>query len=165
MEIDNVGLVESNRADLGQYQINCAMSLAKKYHRSPGDIAKDIMSKFDDRFENVNTAGPGFINISFKQEILLKNANSIKDIGSMDKIVKDYKLRLENAHSHISELEDIIKKYQDSIEELNNSIKNKDIELVNYADSLRAISNSLSWKITKPLRSVSEKLKGITKGK
>ncbi len=29
MEIDNVGLVESNRIDLGQYQINCAMNLAK----------------------------------------------------------------------------------------------------------------------------------------
>ena len=33
MEIDNVGLVESNRIDLGQYQINCAMNLAKKYSK------------------------------------------------------------------------------------------------------------------------------------
>lgn len=92
------------------------------------------------------------------------HANSIKDIGSMDKIVNDYKERLENAHSHISDLEKVIKQYQDSIEELNIAIKNKDAELVNYADSLRAISNSLSWKITKPLRNISEKLKGISKG-
>ena len=93
------------------------------------------------------------------------HANSIKDIGSKDEIIDNYKDRLEKAQTHISDLEDVIKKYQDSIEELNNTIKNKDIELVNYADSLRAISNSLSWKITKPLRSVTEKLRVISKGK
>lgn len=82
MEIDNVGLVLSSRVDLGQYQINCAMNLAKRYHRNPIEIAKDIISKFDDRFENVNIAGPGFINISFKKDILLYNANeSKKDIS------------------------------------------------------------------------------------
>lgn len=79
MEIDNVGLVESSRIDLGQYQINCAMSLAKKYHKNPIEIANMIISKFDNRFENVNLAGPGFINISFKKEILIDNANKTKN--------------------------------------------------------------------------------------
>lgn len=92
------------------------------------------------------------------------HANSIKDIGSMDQIVNDYKKRLENAQSHISDLENVIKQYQDSIEELNIRIKTKDTELENYANSLRAISNSVSWKITKPLREISEKLKRKSKG-
>lgn len=97
MEIDNVGLVESNRIDLGQYQINCAMNLAKKYHKNPIEIAKIITEKFDDRFENVNIAGPGFINISFKKEILIDNANNTKnnininiDLENKKSIVIDY---------------------------------------------------------------------------
>ena len=97
MEIDNVGLVESNRIDLGQYQINCAMNLAKKYHKNPIEIANMIIEKFDDRFENVNIAGPGFVNISFKKEILINNANDTKndiyiniDLEDKKNIVVDY---------------------------------------------------------------------------
>ena len=97
MEIDNVGLVESNRIDLGQYQINCAMNLAKKYHKNPIEIANMIVTKFDDQFENVNIAGPGFINISFKKEILIDNANNTKnnininiDYENKKNIVIDY---------------------------------------------------------------------------
>jgi len=84
MEIDNIGLVLSSRVDLGEYQINCAMNLAKKYHRSPIEIANEIINKFDDRFENVNIAGPGFINISFKKDILLENANKTKEDVSIN---------------------------------------------------------------------------------
>lgn len=97
MEIDDIGLVESNRIDLGQYQINCAMNLAKKYHKNPIEIANLIISNFDDRFENVNIAGPGFINISFKREILINNANDTKnntsiniDYDEKNTIVVDY---------------------------------------------------------------------------
>jgi len=74
-DIDNVILEKSNRSELGQFQLNFVMKLAKEYHKSPIEIAKEITSEFDDRFTNVNIAGPGFINISFSDEVLIKYAN------------------------------------------------------------------------------------------
>ena len=98
-EIDNFILQVSNRPDLGDYQINDAMSLAKAYHENPRDIAEKIKAKLerDPRFTNINIAGPGFINISFSDEFLIDSVNRIhKDIYSnIDKtdkktIVLDY---------------------------------------------------------------------------
>ena len=43
----------SNRPDLGQYQINCAMNLAKKHHKNPIEIANMIISKFDIGLNNI----------------------------------------------------------------------------------------------------------------
>ena len=37
-DIDEVVLESSSRRDLGEFQINCAMSLAKKYGKNPRDI-------------------------------------------------------------------------------------------------------------------------------
>lgn len=98
-EIDNFILQVSNRPDLGDYQINDAMNLAKAYHENPRDIAEKIKAKLgrNPRFTNINIAGPGFINISFSDEFLIDSVNSIhKDIYSnIDKtdkktIVLDY---------------------------------------------------------------------------
>lgn len=126
------------------------------------DIYKEFgLEEYVDIFENLEKKIQEKI---LDKDMWMLHANSIKDIGSMEQIVNNYKDRLEKAQSHISDLEEVISKYQKSIEELENTIKNKDAELVNYADSLRAISNSLSWKITKPLRGISEKLKGKSKG-
>ena len=65
-EDDNILLLPSNRKDLGDYQLNNAMSLAKKYHKSPLLIANDIKEVLgkDTRFTNVNVAQPGFINLT-----------------------------------------------------------------------------------------------------
>ena len=38
-EIDNIILESSSRRDLGEFQINVAMALAKKYGKNPRDIA------------------------------------------------------------------------------------------------------------------------------
>lgn len=79
---ESCNLVFSSVPILGQFQINVAMPLAKKYHKNPRDIANDIVSKLDDRFVNVNIAGPGFINLSFSDEVILKYINSvIKDFN------------------------------------------------------------------------------------
>ncbi len=75
-EIDAISLESSSRRDLGEFQINCAMSLAKKYGKNPRDIANDIVSHLDDRFTNVNIAGPGFINVSINDKYLLDNMNA-----------------------------------------------------------------------------------------
>ena len=70
----------SNRPDLGQYQINCAMSLAKQYGKNPREIATDIVNELqkDNRFTNINIAGPGFINITLTNECLVDMLNKIQ---------------------------------------------------------------------------------------
>lgn len=70
--VDNIVLQPSGRKDLGQFQLNDAMMLAKKYKKSPKEIAEDIVNelKKDSRFINLNIAGPGFINITLTDEYL-----------------------------------------------------------------------------------------------
>ena len=52
----NFKLVVSNRLDLGEYQINDCMNLAKEYHESPIEIAKKVVAKLEEMniFENIN---------------------------------------------------------------------------------------------------------------
>ena len=88
-EIDNVVLSVSNRPDLGEYQLNDAMKLAKKYSTNPREIANKIVDKLNDdaRFVNVNIAGAGFINISISNEYLVECMNKmIEDVhNNIDK--------------------------------------------------------------------------------
>lgn len=71
-EIENLKLAASGRRDLGEFQINDAMNLSKKYHKNPREIAEDIVKELekDKRFTNINIAGPGFINISLDNKLL-----------------------------------------------------------------------------------------------
>lgn len=81
-DISEVILEVSSREDLGEFQVNTCMSLAKKYGKNPRVIAEEIISNFDDRFENVNIAGPGFINVSInKNQLLSVVSSSLKDIS------------------------------------------------------------------------------------
>lgn len=73
--VDKVKLESSNMKNLGQFQLNIAMPLAKEYHENPRDIASKIVDKLDDRFIDVNIAGPGFINLSFTDEVLIQYGN------------------------------------------------------------------------------------------
>ncbi len=79
-ELETVNLQPSGRLDLGEYQINDAMQLAKKYGKSPRDIATDIVKELEKSkdFTNINIAGPGFINITFSEEFLVKTLNEMK---------------------------------------------------------------------------------------
>lgn len=76
-ESDIIAVNESGRKDLGEYQFNGAMSLAKKYGKNPRDIATEIVNQLenDSFFSNVNIAGPGFINMSISSEALMNFAN------------------------------------------------------------------------------------------
>src|SRR6202011_5544224 len=49
----------------GDYQANCAMSLAKVVGRSPRDVAAEIVKRLPtgDMLEPPQIAGPGFINL------------------------------------------------------------------------------------------------------
>ena len=74
-DILKVNIVPSSRPELGQIQINEAFSLGKANHENPRDVANKIVSKLDNRFTNVNIAGPGFINLSFSDEVLINYLN------------------------------------------------------------------------------------------
>ena len=78
-EVENLILQPSGRKDLGQYQLNDAMTLAKKYGKNPRMIAEDIAKELekDNRFTNINIAGPGFINITLTDEYLVEIINKI----------------------------------------------------------------------------------------
>lgn len=98
-EVENLILQPSGRKDLGQYQINDAMALAKKYGKNPRMIAEDIVKEIeqDKRFTNINIAGPGFINITLTDEYLVEVLNKISnnvyeniDKEESKKIVIDY---------------------------------------------------------------------------
>ena len=98
-EVEKVLLEPSNRRDLGEYQINNAMQLAKSYHENPRDIAAKIVEELekDSRFTNLNIAGPGFINITLSEEYTCDFLNEIhKDIhNNIDKkeakkVIVDY---------------------------------------------------------------------------
>ena len=92
-----VVLVPSSRKDLGDYQLNICMSVAKKYGKNPREIAESIVSHLDDRFYDVNIAGPGFINLKINDKYLMDYFNPrINDFDKMldkndkKKIIIDY---------------------------------------------------------------------------
>ena len=80
-EVDKIDLTVSNRPDLGDYQINDAMKLAKAYHKNPREIAESIKTELekDYRFENINIAGPGFINLSISNKALIEFLNELNE--------------------------------------------------------------------------------------
>ena len=97
--IENFILTPSSRPELGDYQINDAMKLAKVYHESPVSIANKIVEKLkeNDNLTNINVAGPGFINVSLSDKFIEESLNKIKeniknnvDMVEKKKIFMDY---------------------------------------------------------------------------
>ena len=91
---DSVVVNESSRPDLGQYQFNGIMALAKVYHKNPIEIANEVVEilKEDDFFSNVNIAGPGFVNMTVNDNALIEytNSNSFKFEKQNKLIFLDY---------------------------------------------------------------------------
>lgn len=80
-EVEKVNLQPSGRPDLGEYQINDAMQLSKKYSKNPRQIAEEIVIELEKEqiFTNLNIAGPGFINIKFSEEFLIKSLKELNE--------------------------------------------------------------------------------------
>lgn len=78
-EVNEVVLNVSSRPEFGDYQYNGVMSLAKEYHKNPREIANEIVEviKKDNKYHDINVAGPGFINITFKDEELIEHINEL----------------------------------------------------------------------------------------
>ena len=97
--LDEVKLLTSSKKELGDYQINDAMKLAKILHKSPRDIAEELVKCLEETgyFKDINIAGAGFINLSFKDELLREFVekvikSSTKDVEKLDsdRIIIDY---------------------------------------------------------------------------
>ena len=80
-DVENINLLPSKVKELGDFQINEAMPLAKKYGKNPRAIAEEIVEelKKDSKFTNINIAGPGFINVTLTNEFLVEELNKLVD--------------------------------------------------------------------------------------
>jgi len=69
-QIDSLlGMIKPTQDDkFGDYQVNCAMALGKRLGKPPREVAAQLLEKItlDDICDNVELAGPGFINLTFK---------------------------------------------------------------------------------------------------
>ena len=65
-------VLPSNRPQFGDYQVNGVMAAAKAQKINPRQLAEKIVAaaELDDLTESVEVAGPGFINITLKDEFL-----------------------------------------------------------------------------------------------
>ena len=90
-------ILPSSKKDLGDFQLNIAMSIAKKHHKNPKVVAEEIVNKLPNDFVNVNIANPGFINFCFDDKDLINYFNdcindfkNIYDTHPKKKIILDY---------------------------------------------------------------------------
>lgn len=72
-------LTPATRPDFGDYQCNAAMSLSKALKAKPRDVATTILSHLDvsDLCEAPQIAGPGFINLTLKDEFVNTKLNGM----------------------------------------------------------------------------------------
>ncbi len=98
-DTDKVLLSNSNKPELGQFQFNGVMAIAKKNGKNPVEVANNLVEilKEDVCFKSLSVAGPGFINITFNDEYLtnymnkcLDNFDNFIDLESPKTIIIDY---------------------------------------------------------------------------
>ncbi|MCD8301107.1 MAG: arginine--tRNA ligase, partial [Clostridiales bacterium] len=90
----------SNRPDLCEFQCNGAMAGAKKYHKAPFMIADEVAAGLADceMFEKVESAKPGFLNITLAGDFLAGYMNEmaadpdlgVEKSGCGETIIVDY---------------------------------------------------------------------------
>jgi arginyl-tRNA synthetase len=63
----------------GDYQANCAMSLAKVLQRKPPDVAREIINRLPlgDWLQPPEIAGPGFINVRLRDDWLARQLGAV----------------------------------------------------------------------------------------
>lgn len=82
-----LGMIKPTQDDkFGDYQVNCAMALGKKLGKAPRDIAAELLQQvtLDDICERAELAGPGFINLTLKDDWIIRqlaHANSGQKLG------------------------------------------------------------------------------------
>lgn len=74
---ETITINPSNRPELGDYQFNGVMPLAKKYHKNPLEIANELIPLINEfaEIKVASVAGPGFINLTFNDSFLIDFMN------------------------------------------------------------------------------------------
>ena len=84
---EHAGVTPSNRPDLGQFQSNGALAVAKALKRNPREIAEQIRTKLLEQhgseLRDVSLAGPGFVNISLTDDFLAAHLNRLTSDGRL----------------------------------------------------------------------------------
>lgn len=99
--VENIIIETPKEKTHGDFSSNIAMKLARELHNSPINIAKGLLEnlKGNNLFNNVEIAGPGFINFFIKEEsfttfikdIILKDEEYGKsNFGNNEKIMVEY---------------------------------------------------------------------------
>ncbi|MFC1497045.1 arginine--tRNA ligase [Verrucomicrobiota bacterium] len=82
-EFSSISVVAAENPEFGDYQCNDSMALAKMLKKSPREIAESVSACMsagdDDILEQIDVAGPGFINMSLKQEFLINRLKAIAE--------------------------------------------------------------------------------------
>jgi arginyl-tRNA synthetase len=104
----------SQRAD---YQANVAMALAKRLKRQPGELAEDLVAavELDDVCESVEIAGPGFINLSLRDDFLVASladlrspTRGVRPASEPETVVVDYSAPNVAKEMHVGHLRSTI---------------------------------------------------------
>lgn len=79
--VETVTINPSNRPELGDYQYNGIMPLAKKNGYNPQELAQKLVSLIQEypEIKTANVAGPGFINLSFSDSFLIDFMNETNE--------------------------------------------------------------------------------------
>ncbi|MGH6959430.1 MAG: arginine--tRNA ligase, partial [Dongiaceae bacterium] len=78
---EHAGVTPSNRPDLGQFQSNGALAVAKALKRNPREVAEriraNLLANHAGELRDVSLAGPGFVNISLTDDFLAAHLNRL----------------------------------------------------------------------------------------
>ncbi len=79
LEESSVDITQSTQEQFGHYQCNMAMKLAKPLQQPPRKIAEALVQAVNssDLIERLEIAGPGFINITLKNQALSSRVNQM----------------------------------------------------------------------------------------
>src|ERR1700735_3859551 len=77
---DRAGVSPSDRPDLADFQSNGALAVAKAVKANPREVATRVAARLsgDPRFEAVEGAGPGFINLKISPALLTERAVEVE---------------------------------------------------------------------------------------
>ncbi|MDB3992616.1 arginine--tRNA ligase [Gammaproteobacteria bacterium] len=81
VQSSNANVMTSSRPEFGDYQANGIMPAAKQLRTNPRELALQVIDYLNDNsiklIENLEVAGPGFINIRLRDRSLLSRANDL----------------------------------------------------------------------------------------
>lgn len=138
--------VPKNR-DFGDFSTNAAMVGAKIAGKNPRELAKDIVSKLQelDFIESVSIAGPGFINIKIKDDFILQNTSTPKQMKSDKPLIIDMDYGAYNVAKslHIGHLRTSI--VGDTLNRIFKFVGHKTISYNHIGDWGRSMGMVIAW--------------------